>query len=140
KSEENGLTINKIRVIPKQRAAPLYKGDIYIVEDDWRIHSVNLILDKESSIQIIDSLTIKQLFTPVDQKIWMPANVQLDFKVGLLGFQISGYFTAIYQDYALSPQIDKKVFKEVLRIGKDVAKKNSAYWASTRPLPLTQEE
>src|SRR5690606_19843151 len=118
-SEENGITINKIRVIPKRKSEPLYKGDIYIVEDDWRIHSINLLLDKVAGINFIDSLNIKQLFTLVDQDSWMPSNVQLDFKVSLLGFGVGGYFTAIYQDYVLTDKIDKKLFKEVLRIGKE---------------------
>src|SRR5690606_28094006 len=39
---ENGLTIHKIEVIPRRRAEPLYQGDIYIVEDAWRIYGVNL--------------------------------------------------------------------------------------------------
>jgi len=140
RSEENGLTIHKIRVIPKRKAEPLYKGDVYIIDGDWRIHSVNLVLDKESSIQIIDSLAVKQLFIPIEGKVWMPSSVQLDFMVGLLGFQISGYFTAIYQDYALADKADKKLFKEVLRIEKEVNKKDSVYWSNNRPIPLTEEE
>ncbi|HUH19085.1 MAG TPA: DUF5686 and carboxypeptidase regulatory-like domain-containing protein [Albibacterium sp.] len=139
-SEENGITINKIRVIPKRKSEPLYKGDIYIVEDDWRIHSVNLLLDKEAGVNFIDSLNIKQLFTPVGQDSWMPSNVQLDFKVSMLGFGVGGYFTAIYQDYVLTDKIDKKLFKEVLRIGKDVNSKDADYWLNNRPIPLTEEE
>ncbi|TCK84713.1 DUF5686 and carboxypeptidase regulatory-like domain-containing protein [Albibacterium bauzanense] len=139
-SEENGLIINKIRVIPKRKAEPLYRGDIYIVEDAWRIHSVNLVLDKETNINFIDSLNVKQLFIPIDQDVWLPSNVQLDFMVGLLGFQVSGYFTAVYQNYELVNDFDKKAFKEVLRIGKDVNEKEADYWAAVRPVPLTEEE
>jgi hypothetical protein len=139
-TEENGVSISKIRVIPKRKAEPLYKGDIYIVEEDWRIHSVNLLLDKESNINFVDSLSIKQIFIPVDQDTWMPSNVQLDFKGGLLGFQVGGYFTAIYRDYALQNKVDRKAFKEVLHIGKDVGKKDADYWALNRPIPLTEEE
>lgn len=139
-SEENGLIINKIRVIPKRKAEPLYRGDIYIVENDWRIHSVNFVVDKETNINFIDSLNIKQLFIPIDQDVWLPSNVQLDFSVGLLGFQVSGYFTAVYQNYELRNDFDRKAFKEVLRIGKDVNEKEADYWASVRPVPLTEEE
>lgn len=139
-SEEAGLVINKIKVIPKRKAEPLYKGDIYIIEDEWRIYSVNLLLDNESSINIVDSLNIKQLFTPLDDKVWMPANTQLDFKVDILGFNVEGYFSAIYQDYELLGDIDPKIFREALRIEEDVNKKNSDYWVDNRPIPLTEEE
>ncbi|WP_345230458.1 DUF5686 and carboxypeptidase regulatory-like domain-containing protein [Olivibacter ginsenosidimutans] len=139
-SQQHGLTIDKIKVIPKRKGEPLYKGDIYIVANEWRIHSVNLLLDKTSSINFVDSLNIKQLFTPINQEIWMPSNVQLDFIGGLLGFQVGGYFTAIYQDYQLTRLPKRKRFKEVLAIDEGVNKKDSAYWANHRPIPLTMEE
>lgn len=139
-SDENGTTIIKIKVTPKRKAEPLYKGDIYIVDREWRISSVNFLLDKESSINFVDSLNIKQLYTPVNDKTWMPSTIQLDFKAGLLGFQVAGYFTAMYQDYTFTSLPNKKLFKEVLSIGKDVNKKDSTYWAENRPVPLTVEE
>src|SRR5690606_25910456 len=54
--------------------------------------------------------------------------------------EIGGYFTAIYQDYALLDKVSKKEFKEVLRIEKDVNKKDASYWSLNRPIPLTPEE
>lgn len=139
-TEEGGLTISKISVIPKRKAEPLYKGDIYIIEGDWRIYRVNLLLDKESSINFVDSLSIKQLFTPIADDIWMPANTQLGFKLGLFGFDVGGYFSAIYQDYQLQDSVDRKIFKEALRIEEHVNKKNKEYWSQNRPIPLTEEE
>lgn len=139
-SEEDGVTINKIRVIPKRKAEPLYQGDIYIVEDEWRIHSVNLMVDKNANINFVDSLNIRQLYMPIGQDKWMPTNLQLDFKGGLLGFEIGGYFTAIYQDYTLLNHLNRREFKEVLRIEKDVNKKEANYWSLNRPIPLTIEE
>lgn len=139
-SDENGKTIIKIKVTPKRKAEPLYKGNIYIIDGEWRIYSVNFLLDKQSSINFVDSLNIKQLYTPINDKIWMPSTIQLDFKAGLLGFQVAGYFTAMYQDYTFTSLPNKKLFKEVLSIGKDVNRKDSMYWAKNRPIPLTREE
>src|SRR6185369_11518002 len=39
---EDGRQINKIRVTPKRKYEPLFSGYIYIVEGEWRIHSVKL--------------------------------------------------------------------------------------------------
>jgi len=138
--QEGNLIINKIKVIPRRKAEPLYSGVIYIIENDWRIHSVDLLLDKTSSINFVDSLHIKQLFVPVKSNLWLPANVQLDFKAGLFGFHIGGYFTAIYQDYTLIDPPSSKFFNEVLAIGKDVNNRDSTYWSNHRPIPLTSEE
>ncbi|MCY7362489.1 MAG: DUF5686 and carboxypeptidase regulatory-like domain-containing protein, partial [Ignavibacteria bacterium] len=39
---EDGLLINKIRVIPRRKSDPVFAGYIYIVEDQWRIYSTDL--------------------------------------------------------------------------------------------------
>lgn len=139
-TEENGRGIVKIRVTPRRKAEPLYRGDIFLVEDEWRIHSVNLLLDKDAGINFVDSLHIKQMFVPVGDQFWMPSTIQMDFRIGMMGFEVGGYFTAIYQDYLLNPSLDRKSFKEVLRIEEGVNRKDSAYWLSSRPIPLTAEE
>ncbi len=137
---ENGFTINKIQVIPRRNADPVFRGSIYIIEDSWRLHSLNLMLTKEANINFVDTLQINQQFIPVGQKIWMPSSVKFDFTGGFLGFRFGGYFLAIYKNYDLNPSLNAKDFDEVLLITKQVNKKDSAYWAQARPVPLTGEE
>ncbi len=40
--DENNLMINKIKVIAKRDAEPVFEGYIYIVEDSWAIYAVDL--------------------------------------------------------------------------------------------------
>ncbi len=137
---ENGRMINKIQVIPRRSSDPVFRGMIYILEDSWRIHSLNLYITGESSINFVDTLKINQEFFPVGGKVWMPSSVKFDFKGGVFGFRFGGYFMAMYKNYDLNPSLNKKDFTEVLRITKEVNKKDSAYWTQVRPLPLTEEE
>lgn len=137
---ENGLTINKIKVIPRRKAEPLYEGDIYIIENSWRIYGLNLRLTKASSINLLDTLNIRQEYIPVTVHQWHPANVRFDFVGGLFGFRVGGYFAAIYNEYTLHPAIESRSFREVLRIEEGVNKKDSSYWAENRLLTLTEEE
>ena len=139
-TEENGETINKIEVLPKRNADPVFRGTIYIIEKSWRIHSTDLYLTKDANINFVDTLRINQQFFPVDGKIWMPSSIRVDFTGGLLGFRFGGYYIAIYKNYDLNPQLDKKKFSEVLHITKEVNKKDSTYWSQARPVPLTEEE
>lgn len=136
---ENGLPVNKIQVIPKRNADPVFRGIIYILEDSWRLHSADLYLTKAANINFVDTLKINQQFIPVG-KVWMPSSVKFDFTGGLLGFRFGGYFIAVYKNYDLQAGLALKDFKEVLRITKEVNKKDSAYWAQSRPVPLTEEE
>lgn len=139
--EEDGLTINKIRVIPRRKAEPVYEGDIYIIEDSWRIYGLQLLLTKDAGINFVDSLSIRQEFIPVDGEIWMPASIRFDFQGGIFGFRIGGQFAAVFSDYRIGGEpLPKSAFRELLRIDADVNKKDSAYWAEHRPLALTEEE
>lgn len=138
---EDGKMINKIEVIPKRPTDPCFKGIIYIQENTWRIHSADLFLTKEAKINFVDTLRIKQLNGPVNETTWMPMSLNMMFNFKVFGFAGDGYFNAIFSDYELNPSFAKNFFKnEVLKIEEGSNKKDSAYWAASRPVPLTQEE
>lgn len=138
--EENGLSINKIRVIPRRKGEPVYQGDIYIVEDSWRIYSVNLQLTRESSINMVDTLTIRQDHIRLANEAWLPASIHFEFRGGLLGFELGGQFVAIFTDYQLRETFSKSAFRETLKIDAAVNQKDSAYWEAGRPIALSEEE
>ena len=137
---ENGEFINKIQILPKRRYDPAYRGYIYIVEDSWRIHSTDLLMSKESNINLLDTLKINQTYIPITKKTWMPSNVKFEFTGGIFGFRFGGYYVGVYSNYVLNPKLNPKDFKEVVKITKEVNKKDSTYWSNARPIPLTKEE
>ncbi len=139
-SEENGVTVFKIQVIPKRNSDPVYRGTLYIIDELWRLYDVNLVLSKEANLNFVDSLQVKQQFIPIKNNIWMPSTIQFDFVGGLFGFRFGGYFTAVFRDYDLDTRRDKKTYAEVMRVTADVNKKDSLYWIQNRPIPLTEEE
>lgn len=168
--QEGDYLINKIEVIPRRKNDPVFSGFIYIVEDSWRIHSVDLTLPNKKQIEFVDSLTIKQQYAPLDQGIWMLLSQRFDFRLGAFGFHGNGYFVGVYSNYKLEPrykleavnkltgptveQVDtlsknekrlfpkpKKEFgKEVLVIEENANKREQIYWETVRPLPLTPYE
>jgi hypothetical protein len=139
-SEENGETIDKIQVIPKREYDACFKGYIYILEDTWRIYGLDLYITKKQNINFVDTLKISEQFFPVSQKVWMPSTIKFEFTGGLFSFKFGGYFISVYKDYDINPSFAKNEFNEVLRITKDVNKKDSAFWENERPVPLTSEE
>jgi len=137
---ENGETIAKIQVIPKRRYDPCFRGIIYIIKNSWRLYGVDLHITKETNINFVDTLKVSQQFFPVGNNNWMPSAINFEFNGSVLGFKFGGYFIAIYKNYDLNPTFSKKYFAEVLRITKEVNKKDSLYWNEERPIPLTAEE
>ncbi|QJD97134.1 carboxypeptidase-like regulatory domain-containing protein [Mucilaginibacter robiniae] len=137
---ENGQIINKIQVIPKHLYEPTFSGYIYIMEDSWRIHSVDLSLTKSAGINFVDTLKIKEQYIPVAHNAWLPASAKFEFTAGLFGFKLGGYFIALYKNYEVDPKLDKKQFAELVRITREVNKQDTTYWQQVRPIPLTEEE
>lgn len=140
KTEENGLTINKIEVTPKRKNDPAFRGVIYIADNIWRLMGTDLILTKDAGVNLIDTLNIAQHFIKID-KYYMPGNLKFEFNGNVFGFKFEGYFISFYSNYNINPKFEKGYFTpEILKITKAVNKKDSAYWANNRPIPLTEEE
>jgi hypothetical protein len=133
---ENGIEISRIRVLPKRKYEPLFTGIINIIENDWRIHSVQLSLLKEQQMQLLDTLQIEQIYVPTKQG-WVIKNQVIYPKGKFLGFAFSGSFVQVYDQFNLAPQYGKKFFGNTfLKYLDSSNKKSSAYWDSIRPVPL----
>ncbi len=141
--DEKNRLINKIEVIPRSQSDPAVSGYIYIVEDVWNVHSLDLSLSKQASqVYFLDSLNFEQVFIPIgdsDSRALF-SNI-ITFQFGGLGFVVEGEFTAIYSDYNFDPQLDKKFFKHVTHVVEEGSnERDSAFWAEIRPVPLTRIE
>ena len=138
---EDGKMINKIAITPKRATDPCFRGIIYIQENSWRVHSVDVYLTKEAKIDFVDTLRIKELNSPVNDTTWMTTSLNLLFNYKVFGFVGEGYFNAIFSEYDLHPVFPKNFFKnEVLKVEDGSNKKDSVYWMKSRPVPLTKEE
>lgn len=138
---KDGEMINKVKVIPKRDGDPVFSGYIYIIEDSWRIHSLDLMLTKSANINFIDSLQIEQQYAPVPQGPWMLFNQSFEFKLQALGFEGRGYFVGVHSNYELNPIHERGYFNSTtLKVEYGSNKKDSVYWAAVRPVPLTRIE
>jgi Family of unknown function (DUF5686)/CarboxypepD_reg-like domain len=138
---EDGKEVNQIRVIPKRRFEPLFSGTINITDGDWRIHSLDLMLTREYQLEIVDTLTIKQIHVPITPLIWRTQNQVVNFSFKKFGIDVTGNFLNVYSNYDLEPRFRKKYFNNVIaKYDTGVNKKSFAYWDSLRPVPLEPEE
>ncbi len=138
---EDGKEVNQIRVIPKRRFEPLFSGTINITEGDWRIHSLDLMLTKDYQLEIVDTLTIKQIHVPITPLVWRTQNQVVNFSFNKFGIDVNGNFLNVYSNYNLEPRFRKKYFNNVVvKYDTGVTKKSFLYWDSLRPVPLAPEE
>ena len=204
-SLQGNYTINKIQVIPKRKSQQVFEGTIYIIEDLWCLHSVDL-----TNENLVGKIRIQQVYIPVQDEIWMPVSHKFEINIGIMGFKAdAGYGSSvkyievrpnlalvrpktISTDYTgrtgpiikAADTVETKTKKQINTIlekkelsnrdmvklsklmakesenalpdstrnsleivdhtkriiEKDAAKKDSAYWASIRPIPLTKIE
>jgi hypothetical protein len=138
---EDGKEINQIKVIPRRKYEPLFSGTINITEGDWRIHSLDLVLVKESQLQLLDTLRISQIHVPITKDIWQTKDQVVYFTFNLFGIDAVGNFLNVYNKYDPNPAFKKKFFNNVI-VAYDTAvnKKSKQYWDSVRPVQLEAEE
>ncbi|MBC7398748.1 MAG: carboxypeptidase-like regulatory domain-containing protein, partial [Mucilaginibacter sp.] len=138
----NGRTIDKIQLSARGTGDHAFEGDIYIVEGDWRIYSVNLRLtNKTNKLNLVDTMTISQQYVPVVDSTWMPASIQYDYSGNVFGFKFQGYYIGVYNNYKFNITQPAGFFNgEILRIDTAANLKDAGYWFKNRPVPLTAQE
>ncbi|WP_210514737.1 DUF5686 and carboxypeptidase regulatory-like domain-containing protein [Hymenobacter terricola] len=101
-SPQGGVLVHKIRVLPRRRTDPVFAGYIYIVDGSWRIHSVDLTLDKDAQLDYVDNLHLAQQYAPApgNPNVWLIQSQQVTANLSGLGFKGSGYITALLSNYA----------------------------------------
>lgn len=138
---EEGKEINQIQVTPRRKFEPLFSGIISITEGDWRLHSLDLRVTKESQLELMDTLTIKQIQVPVTSEVWRTKDQVITFSFSMLGIDATGSFLNVYNKYDINPGFRKKYFNNVVvQYDTAVNKKSKQYWDSIRPVQLEPEE
>ncbi|MBA3898911.1 MAG: prolyl oligopeptidase family serine peptidase [Bacteroidetes bacterium] len=138
---EDGKMINKISVIPRNVASPLFHGHVYIFDNTWNFHSLELFVTKDAQLNFVDTLNISQTFAPVDENIWMPLSMKMTSKFKIFGFEVIDSYVGSLTNYQMNKSFPKKFFNnEVFKIEADANKKDTLYWVDTRPVLLTEEE
>ncbi|QEC42416.1 DUF5686 and carboxypeptidase regulatory-like domain-containing protein [Pseudobacter ginsenosidimutans] len=138
---EDGKEVNQIKVIPRRKYEPLFAGTINITEGDWRIHSLELTLTKQSQLEILDTMVIRQIHVPVAKDIWQTKDQVVYFTFNQFGIDATGTFLNVYNKYELTPEFKRNYFNNVIvRYDTSINKKSKTYWDSIRPVALEPEE
>lgn len=137
---ENDKLISRIRVTPRRSYEPLFAGYINIIEDDWRLQNVDLVITRDQQLQFLDTLRIQQLYVPTGN-VWVVKNQVIYPSGQFFGFNFFGSFVQVYDKFDMHPSFDRKFFDHTLIKYFDSSnKKPRTYWDSIRPLPLLAEE
>ena len=99
---DQGEIINKIKVIPRSRGEDVFEGYVYIVQDDWALHSLDL-----RTYRLGFTIDVKMNFNEVEDRLWMPTTTTIDGYGGMLGIKLSVSYIANTSNYQieLNPEL-----------------------------------
>jgi len=139
--DENGKQINKIEVIPKRANDPIFSGIIYIMDENWRIHSTDLFTTGLAAKNtLFESLSFKQIYIPTIEGKWVLFSQVLEFQLKILSFRFNGYNTCFLTDYNFDNIEDSFFTREIFKADSDASKRDSVYWEKVRPVSISLEE
>ena len=98
---DRGVEVNKIKVTPRSKGDDVFSGEIYIRENFWNIHSLDLITNLYGF-----EIKVQQIYAPVTDDVWMPVTQQFDFSGKVFG--LAGIYTylASVSNYKVEPNED----------------------------------
>ncbi len=90
--EEGGLIINKIRIIPLRRSQQLMSGHIFIAEEVWSVHG----LDLSGHMNLVAGIdfNLQTDYGEAEGGVWMPTRHRMTFDIGLAGSRLTMRYTA----------------------------------------------
>ena len=108
--EDQGRTINKIRVMPKTDGKDVFSGFIYIADDFWNIHSADLKLHIPMT-----NVNVHQVYGEVNKNTWMPVSLDFDMDFSGLGFKMKFRYVASVSEYktTLNPALDHSFLEKL---------------------------
>ncbi len=116
--QEGDYYINKIKVSPKRKNQKLFEGYIYIVDNLWNIHSVDLVNE-----QFFGKIRIKQVQEQVKGKAWLPVSHMFEVDVKTFGFNATANYggSVKYEEVFLDEDLPvPSSLKEAYAMGEDV--------------------
>lgn len=97
-SSQGNYVIDKIRVTPRRKSQQLFTGVIYIVEDLWAIHSLDL-----TNENMAGQIRVRQLYTPVEEGIWMPVSHEFNADISIMGVKARAAYTSAVKYLGVEP-------------------------------------
>jgi hypothetical protein len=106
---DQGELINKIRVIPRSRGEDVFEGYVYIVQDDWSLHSLDL-----RTYKMGFTIDVRINYNEVEDHIWLPTTTAIEAFGGLLGIKLRISYIATTSNYDITLNPDLGGYVEVI--------------------------
>jgi hypothetical protein len=150
--EEDGVVINKIKIIPKVKDPDLMWGYIYIADNTWHIHSAEI----SCNVYFVrEDFTIT--YQKMQQNVYLPITFHTMSAINVLGTHARyDYYSSLkYMKVEANENVETQIAEEKskkrqLEITRDenykvesdslAMKRDSLYWEQVRVIPIDSAE
>lgn len=133
----------KIDCRPKNKHDLAYTGMIWVTDTTFAIKQLDLLITKDVNFNLVDAARIQQIMVPTSEAAWVPAQTRVTIDYAAVTDKLVSMILRIYnsnQHFIVNQPKEKDFFDSRTTYAEDVLLKDSAYWAETRPEPLTPLE
>lgn len=88
-SMQDNRVIEKIKVTPKRKSKQLVEGYIYIADEHYNLHEVDLNINT-----IAGTIRVKQTFGEVDNNVWIPVSHHFEVRAKFMGNEADGWYVS----------------------------------------------
>lgn len=137
--EGSNDTIYKIEISPRSVGTSTLEGFLWIKKGDFVLTKLDLAMHK-GNLKKYDDFHIIQSFEQIDS-FWVMTRQSFEYSTKYMKETVKGITTVAYSNYKFNPVYPPKYFSNEVGITTEEAyERDSTYWGSIRPEPLTQEE
>ncbi len=137
--EGSNDTIYKIEISPRSVGTSTLEGFLWIKKGDFVLTKLDLAMHK-GNLKKYDDFHIIQSFEQIDS-FWVMTRQSFEYSTKYMKETIKGITTVAYSNYKFNPVYPPKYFSNEVGVTTEEAyERDSTYWGSIRPEPLTQEE
>lgn len=137
--DEQQRTIYKIEVTPRKQGNASLSGIIHIYDKTFNIKELDFYLEK-GNLTLFTEFNIKQRYKEIDG-LWIIDYQEFNYYTKTKDTDFRGRTVVKYKNFQINPVFKKRFFSNELGVTTEEAyERDSGYWESIRPEPLTPEE
>ncbi|HYC83672.1 MAG TPA: DUF5686 family protein [Chryseosolibacter sp.] len=114
--KDRDFEVSRIKVIPRSKGENVVEGTIYIVEDWWSIHTLDI-----STSKLGIAFQMKVTFAPIDDKVWLPVSHQFKVDDKVFGFEFEAHYLTSVRDYKVT--LNPAIYVESMQVVDETAEK-----------------
>jgi hypothetical protein len=131
--KDRDYDISRIKVIPRSKGDNVVDGMIYIVEDSWSIHSLDIHTNKLG----ID-IFIQVMCNPIEDKAWLPVSHKFKIDGKVFGFEFEYNYLASVINYKIA--VNPILYVEKMEVIDEKKEKALAKEIEKKQKPITKKK